>query len=290
MTETWLSAHLYWSGSLDDLLRQCVAPVVARLFRQQLVTHFFFIRYAEGGPHVRLRLKTAASVHGTLVARLQAQLSRFQQRANRLPTNTPASSWLQVVAYEPETARYGGSAGLAIAEAFFEASSRAVLSWLRTQGQQAEAHRLTTALVLHTGFAAACLPAPAAADWLRHYVEDWLPHDPQAGLARPAEQAYWRGVFAERGQQYQPALAALVAQHWRRAAGSQPGNPAWLAHFIGATRHAAAQYQQVVPDHARRRAIFASLLHMTNNRLGVPNHDEAFLAYLLGSSLQAIDH
>lgn len=290
MTETWLSAHLYWSGPLDELLRQCVAPVVTRLFRQRRVSQFFFIRYAEGGPHVRLRLKTPAPDHAALVAELRAQFSRFQRCVSQPLSGGSAAGELRVAAYEPETARYGGAGGLLIAEAFFEASSWAVLSLLRTQGPRAEDHRLTTALVLHTGFTAACLPPPLAADWLRHYVEEWLPHDPQAGLARPAEQAYWLAVFAGRGQQYQPALTALVAQHWQRAARGQRSQPVWLDRFFAAARQAAAQYQQALTDPAARLATYASLLHMTNNRLGVPNHDEAFLAYLLGSSLPATDH
>lgn len=284
MNATWLSAHLYWAGPLDELLRRCVAPVVAYAAHQRLATRFFFIRYAEGGPHIRLRLALAsAAAQEELVAYLLAQVADFQ---NNIPDELGPAAPVQVrfVPYEPETARYGGPAGLPVAEAFFEASSRAVLRWLASPQLAADASRLPTAMLLHTVFVGACLPPALAVAWLARYTDDWLPHDPQAGLARPAEQAAWRALFAEHYQRQRPALGNLVQQYL--PAPTPPPLPRWLAGFRAAARRAAKGYQRAVPDPAPRQAIYASLLHMTNNRLGVPNHDEAFVAYLLGATIQ----
>lgn len=289
MSETWLSAHLFWPGSLDDLLRKYVTPLVAHCFRQQLATGFFFIRYAEGGPHVRLRLKASLAAHSTLAICMEQRFTRFlrsqdRDRAGR-PAVAAAEARVQFMPYEPEMARYGGPPGLPIAEVFFEASSRAALSWLRTQASEADSQRLPTALALHTVFAAACLcRPPLAIDWLRRYTDDWLPHDPQAG---PAQRAHWLALFAERYEWHRPALTALVARHWQPIAASRV-LPRWLTGFAAAAHQAAECYQQAVADPVQRQVIYASLLHMTNNRLGVPNHDEAFVAYLLGKSLQQL--
>src|SRR5881394_1255402 len=52
----WLSAHLFYQGSLDQLLRQLVSPLVGDLRDRRLIAGHFFLRYWQGGPHVRLRL------------------------------------------------------------------------------------------------------------------------------------------------------------------------------------------------------------------------------------------
>ena len=286
MSTTWLSAHIFWAGPLDELLRGCVAPVVAYASRHRLATRFFFIRYAEGGPHVRLRLSVAsAEAQQELTAYLLAQVADFQIK-RQIKEAEAAPVRVSFVPYEPETARYGGPAGLPLAEAFFEASSRAVLRWLSTPAVVPDASRLPTAVLLHTLFVGACLPPALTTEWLGRYTDDWLPHDPQAGLARSAEQAAWRALFAGHYQRQRPALRELVQPCWPATAPAQPLLPRWLASFRAAARRAAQSYQRAVPDPARRQAIYASLLHMTNNRLGVPNHDEAFVAYLLGAAIQ----
>ncbi|MCA9936298.1 MAG: thiopeptide-type bacteriocin biosynthesis protein, partial [Anaerolineales bacterium] len=54
---TWLSAHLFYGKLWEDLLTQAVRPFVDDLFIQGQISQFFFIRYWERGPHIRLRLK-----------------------------------------------------------------------------------------------------------------------------------------------------------------------------------------------------------------------------------------
>lgn len=286
MSTTWLSAHIFWTGPLDELLRGCVAPVVAYASWHRLATRIFFIRYAEGGPHIRLRLSVAsAEAQHELTAYLLAQVADFQRS---MPPKLAEAAPVRVsfVPYEPETARYGGPVGLPLAEAFFEASSRAALHWLGSQELATSANCLPTALLLHSIFVGACLPPTLATKWLAQYTNDWLPHDPQVGLPQPAEQAAWRALFAEHYQRQRAALRELVQPYWPATAPAQPLRPRWLASFRVAARRAAKSYQRAVPDPARRQAIYASLLHMTNNRLGVPNHDEAFVAYLLGAAIQ----
>jgi hypothetical protein len=55
---TWVSAHLYFHGDQDAVIVGAVRPAVERLRRAGLAEGFFFLRYWEGGPHVRLRVLT----------------------------------------------------------------------------------------------------------------------------------------------------------------------------------------------------------------------------------------
>lgn len=54
----WVSAHLFYHGDQDALITGVVKPAVERLRRAGHADGFFFLRYWEGGPHVRLRVLT----------------------------------------------------------------------------------------------------------------------------------------------------------------------------------------------------------------------------------------
>lgn len=56
---TWTSAHVFCHDDLDALLTEAVAPLAVRLTDQGLIRGFFYLRYWDGGPHVRVRLRSA---------------------------------------------------------------------------------------------------------------------------------------------------------------------------------------------------------------------------------------
>ncbi|GAA1941096.1 lantibiotic dehydratase C-terminal domain-containing protein [Kitasatospora viridis] len=55
---SWVSAHLFYHGDQDAVIAGVVKPAVERLGLAGLAEGFFFLRYWEGGPHVRLRVRT----------------------------------------------------------------------------------------------------------------------------------------------------------------------------------------------------------------------------------------
>src|SRR5438874_11952323 len=56
---TWRSYHLFRAEPWEEFLCTGVRPLVDELADAGLTEGFFFIRYWERGPHIRLRLKTA---------------------------------------------------------------------------------------------------------------------------------------------------------------------------------------------------------------------------------------
>jgi hypothetical protein len=55
---SWVSAHLFYHGDQDAVVVGVIRPAVERLRRAGTADGFFFLRYWEGGPHVRLRVLT----------------------------------------------------------------------------------------------------------------------------------------------------------------------------------------------------------------------------------------
>jgi thiopeptide-type bacteriocin biosynthesis protein len=121
----WLFVKLYCPRVYEDEL---LTGPVADLFEEALAAGaadgWFFIRYADPDPHLRLRFRGAPErLTGELVPRVCAWAERLIRGGlgTRLCFDT----------YERELERFGGPAGTKAAEAIFDADSRAVLEILR---------------------------------------------------------------------------------------------------------------------------------------------------------------
>ncbi|MDJ0466233.1 lantibiotic dehydratase [Streptomyces sp. H27-C3] len=119
----WLSAKLYASSARhDEILTRRLSPLLREL--PESMDRWFFLRYADPDPHLRLRFHAQPDVLtrevlpaiGAWAAGLRGQgLARA----------------LVVDEYCPETARYGGPDVIEAAERAFHADSMAVLQQLR---------------------------------------------------------------------------------------------------------------------------------------------------------------
>ncbi|MEU8588827.1 lantibiotic dehydratase C-terminal domain-containing protein [Streptomyces sp. NPDC048664] len=81
----WVSAHLFHHGDQDALIAGAVKPAVDRLRRAGHADGFFFLRYWEGGPHVRLRVRARTEHHGEVRAAVEETAAEFYR-------TTPSSS------------------------------------------------------------------------------------------------------------------------------------------------------------------------------------------------------
>jgi thiopeptide-type bacteriocin biosynthesis protein len=120
----WLYLKLYAGpASLDRLLREHLGPLLAQPGGEGLWDRWFFVRYWDPAPHLRLRL------HGDPARLLGCLLPRLTQ-ALALPLAEGLLWKLQVDTYEQEVERYGGQVGMALAETWFCRDSQAVLQAL----------------------------------------------------------------------------------------------------------------------------------------------------------------
>jgi thiopeptide-type bacteriocin biosynthesis protein len=176
----WVSAHVFRHDDLDELLLTQIAPLMSELAADGLVLGFFYLRYWDGGLHVRLRMRTAAAHTGEVSERVTDRLGAYL-RANpsRHPMNPADYERLAVgfaglegmsgyerllppdtirfIPYPPEHLSFGHGASLASVERHFCASTTVALDTLRTPPPQ----RLSAAMVM-TLAALLCLPADAA--------------------------------------------------------------------------------------------------------------------------------
>jgi hypothetical protein len=165
-TRNWLSIHIFYASNANPMLLEALEPLANDLRERGLIQHYFFIRYFQEGPHIRLRLLLKEGVMEEEVKReaeeaINAYLKRRpafyradndraqsfykdmyiteygQEKWNetygvdgKMPVR--ANNSLHYIAYEAEYDRYGGPEGIEIAEWHFEKSSEIVMMLIRT--------------------------------------------------------------------------------------------------------------------------------------------------------------
>ncbi len=288
----WASYHLFRGEPWEPFLTGAVEPFVAAAREEGLIESFFFIRYWERGPHIRLRLRTESAEE--LDARVHSYFADFFARSpsTRL---TSQETWLpndsvQNIAYEPEIERYGGPRRLLIAEEQFEASSRAVLAIVRG-GEWSYERALGAAIHLHLMFAyALAFDITTLKQYFADTADIFLRFDNQfVRLDEPPESML--PAFALAFERQQDQLTRVHAVVWSALEEDAEIEQAWASRWLADMRAVATRLRAARSGAgtAPEPSILRSYMHMTNNRLGVNNRDEAYLAYIMRRSLEKID-
>lgn len=305
----WLAAHLYYGEPWQPLLVNGIKPLVENILEQGLADNFFFIRYWERGPHIRLRFLTDESRKTVLEPKLVAWFREYiaahpSQRNFPEPAKGPPlypNNSIHFIPYQPETERYGGPAGLSVSEKQFEASSHTTLAVLAGSGEWNYDRALGSAIQLHLGFAHAVgmdLVESGAFFQATHasYRATFL-----AAYAEGERESLTR-AFQDMFDQQSDVLVPFCRSLWNGLANGAEFDQVWFDSWL---RHMAALYRELQAfDQAGRLSftwkwpktapagavseeqkslwrLFTSYIHMTNNRLGILNQDEAYLAFLL---------
>jgi hypothetical protein len=158
---TWLSAHVIHHGDHNRLLTDGISPLLAGLSREGVAGESFFLRYWDGGPHIRLRIRPERQgdapaveerirVHLTDYLRAHPSPARMSQQeydlvAPELAAAEKMSGFTRrlypcdsvvFVPYRREYDRYGHGASMAAAERHFTESSALALALLNTRPAQ----------------------------------------------------------------------------------------------------------------------------------------------------------
>jgi thiopeptide-type bacteriocin biosynthesis protein len=153
----WLYAKLYGGvSSADRALRDVVGPVARAALASGAARRWFFVRYADPHPHLRVRFD------GDPARLLAETLPSLHDAAASLLAD--GALWrIQLDTYEREVERYGGPAGIETSEDIFWHDSEAALSVVdQLDGDAGNEARWQLALVsAERLLAALALDAPA---------------------------------------------------------------------------------------------------------------------------------
>jgi thiopeptide-type bacteriocin biosynthesis protein len=62
MTARWLALHVFYGADQDTAIVEAIGPTLRRLRASGSISRYFFVRYWNGGPHLRVRLECLRSV------------------------------------------------------------------------------------------------------------------------------------------------------------------------------------------------------------------------------------
>lgn len=330
----WQATHIFYAANPQPLLLRCVRPLIASLREEGLLNGYFFINYWLEGPHVRLRLQPSSKSAEEEVRRrtddaveafLKARPALYQVDSGFLNEfyntlfdiefpaadredfrgpdgrmNLRANNSSFHMPYEPEYGKYGGSAGIALAEWHFAHSSDLVMDAMSTMNLHLRTVLLGTSAQLMMVMASVFLPdRNELADYLDSYYEFWQRAFPGTGFIGSEE-------YARNYEKTAPDLGSrFTAVRTSLAAGQIDHLPAmlrsWAVHCRELRDRAAAlsvkgelvfqswdgktEAPETDPNAALRR-LLSPYMHMTNNRLHVTIRDEAYLSHVLGRVLR----
>lgn len=306
----WISAHLFYHDDLTPLLTGCVRPLVEELRREGLIDKYFFIRYWQGGPHVRLRLLPALTtterqirlrveervqaffdarpstneIDERAYGRLTEQLSRQEyQEDRRVPLY--ANNSLHYIPYVPEYEDYGGWEVMPEVETHFMGSSELALELLSRGISRNQRTAHGTAVFLLT-MALGGMECEYLAGEFEKHLNAWRHISGEA-----AEQVAVQ--FERQYQQQRENLQRLVGSllHMVRLHTIEQSELPVARWFVCAKR----LYQQLARLDAAHSLetsswfsqitapmqILRRCVHMHSNRLGISVLEEAYMLFLL---------
>lgn len=305
----WRSWHLHtaaFAGSaLDGVVTGALGPLAGRLgLLEPEGPRWFFLRYWQGGPHVRLRIagltqaeadrveEELADRLGTLDAAVP-QAQRLDQdsylRAVRplavageqgvpLAAGELLAPGIHRAVYEPEYRRYGGRHLMGLTERLFHCSSRTSLrvclaraGTRHAAGSGLEATAAAVSVLGRQG-----TPVVDRVRLLEAQRDVWLGWTRSGGAPGPGTLDQLRAQ-ADRGARAQAADLGGLGPRLLRA--MESGDPRWAAWTDPLADAVRTWTTELGP--ARAAGVFASHVHMTANRLGVGAGREAGTAALL---------
>lgn len=307
--DRWLSGHLYYHQSLDQVMHGWVRPLVISLVEAETIDAFFFLRYALGGPHVRLRLHTVAGAKESVAEAMRAAAETFVHESpsastlddeviqgwnksivasdpHESDTSVYPDNSFHLVPFRPEVDRYGGLDRLQSSLDLFALSSIAALQFLTVHQHTSRGGKLGQALIMLFGQAAAfASDAAELADLLRYAVDAW--GEPMVSLVEKGQRvADQRRSFF---RQQIDDCARHVYEVKRHASPAQrDGNPERGTSAVDWLLAGMASLSTILAtsDRHTRARIGGSQLHMTASRLGLTNAEEVYLSSLLTATLR----
>jgi thiopeptide-type bacteriocin biosynthesis protein len=305
----WLSTQLFYKGQLEEFLAKSVKPLVDSIVQTGIANRYFFVRFYEDGcSMIKLRFQSNEDTINDLLK--PSVTEHFNAVYQHLPNSkkTTIAENFTFDTYEQETKRYGGIYGMAIAEQHFEASSNVVLNFINNKVKAWNYETaLGAAIQIQLGFVKSLgLEINDAIDFFRYYYQLTIHFNLNNSLSHKTEML----KFFEEGYNFQEKQ--LLSFHSKMWESLEIGNEFddqnynnWLTQCRLTKNYYDDAYKNFDIDYKVDEVLvnstgnitdfklfmwpqFANLLHLTNNRLGIHNRDESFLAYVMFKSLDKI--
>jgi len=256
----WLAAYLYYAEPWEAFLTKGVMPFVQQVLDAGWAQQWFYIRYWEQGPHIRLRfygtpaqmepIKPALEKHFNAYYKQHPSEREESEWVKNLP---PERQWfpnnsIQYIEYEPETDRYGGPVGLLISERHFQDSSVAIMGVTAESDEWDYTRALGAAIQMHLGFAYGTgMNRHEATRFFVRTFQGWLPRAYYFWEKDVPQEEYQRRrtetlkAFDENWQKQKGTILPYVKMVWEALEQDQEFEQTWLNDWVQGVARTTAQ-------------------------------------------------
>jgi len=258
----WLACYIYYTKDPNELLVDKILPLITDIRDKGWAREYFFIRFVDKqGPHIRLRCKGDKLL-------IETKLKPMLKDA------FPKSRF---VIYRPELDRYGGENGIAVAEKIFQASSDVILSYLKENKEASYESILGFAFQLNMSMMAAFgMQKAEMAAFFNHMLSHNNTTSLEKKISTQHTQIFLRLSHLMHTLEKDPTFDIV----WFNT---------WLKEIKDSKNTLQKLYQNNMlpldPTKAHTQNplwyLYESYVHMNNNRLGIYNIDEQYIAYVI---------
>lgn len=320
----WISLHIFYHQSFERILTECIGPLSEQLLAKGSIDRFFFIRYWQGGPHVRLRLQlsdeslrkeTESFAREQISGFLKRFPSRFKIEREKLLASQRQmalaeygteegvmifdNNSIQTIPYEREWARYGGALAMIISEEQFFYSSQLTMRLLPGINWHMRTILLGQAIqLMFVSVQAFKLDIRQAFGFFKYYTNFWNDFADETNnfLDKEDKLDLFERKFQDNKQEYLTQYTNLFAGIRGERERCEDDISIWwnqkmkliydkLAIIVAEGNFETPEFVPDVPEAPYVHVLF-SYLHMTNNRLGCVPFDESFLGFICYRTLQ----
>jgi thiopeptide-type bacteriocin biosynthesis protein len=309
-SESWVSVYLYYNDPLDDFLKYAVTPFVKNALNQQLAEHFFFIRYWDHGPHIRLRLicnsdkKKLVLKNSIRIYFEEYFLKHPSFRDDRLYSKNVrdtliSNNSIRFIQYKPELRRYGGKIGVAIAEKQFEISSSTVISILQEVQQWNNDRALGAAIEMHLlMLLALSLSKQNMIEFFDFIYKSYLIDSGNIDINfLTKDQLHeYENIFQSQKNILIPYVHNFIEIIQNNINQVKPWMKMWylamqdVGNYLkdAQKRKLLHRFRYFFKSSHDLWILYYSYIHMNNNRLGIHVKEEPYLAYILKRALENV--
>lgn len=253
----WSSLHIFYYGNVNMLLTNCIL----KLYKEKYINTFFFIRYWNGGPHIRLRIanknynqileikEIIKKYLNQYPSTVQLSNEEYTLKSDEFSTKEGIESLplqdnnsILEIPYSPEMNKYIDENALYLSEMIFSISSIYALNILNTSNKKSELYYIS---MQHT----------------MYMLQFFIKEDSQLAEFLENYFKYWR-IFSEGKPIKVPKINRLISMEFLK----------YDSYF---------EILKKTYSNSEIQGLVFNYIHLFNNRLGIDTKEEAFLAQCL---------
>jgi len=287
----WFCLYVYCNPPFENLLVNHILPIIENLLDDDKIKNFFFIRYFEDGPHIRLRINFQ-NTHflNTSKREIIQRLLNYLELKDASYQSISAPRILKTK-YNPEFERYGGANGIAIAEQIFHFSSVHILKSIKSNSHWSYSKAMYLALSMnYIMISELIIDSNELCDFYQFSFNRWFPrayYNHRTGIydndIKKGKIRTYMDLFNRSKVWILPLLNNL-------SKGKSMQLPySVFREQIRSVKLSIDIFKEEMLENSKAKyglhSIYDSYCHMTNNRLGIRNADESMITFFILQSL-----